>query len=95
MDKILHTGWVKWLAGLSMMLAFSVGIYFGIRVVAAVESGGLEILNSDVPKSYEQSRHCAGDLAEQVRSAVYTELQAQKYKGEYKNTSETAMTGTD
>lgn len=95
MDKILHTGWVKWLAGLLMMLVFSIGIYFGIRVVAAVESGGLEILNGNVPSSYEQSRHCAGDLAELLQRALYYEMQEQNYKDNYENTNKTAMTVMD
>lgn len=95
MDKILHKGWAKWLAGLVMMTVFGIGIYFGVRVVVAVETGGLEILNGDVSSSYEQSRRCAGDLAEEMKEALYNELQVQLYKQDFKNIKHTAMTVTD
>lgn len=92
MEKKLHSVFAKWLAGLLMMVFLSAGIYFGVQVLAAVDCGGMEVLGSNVPDRYEDSKNCVEVLAQVVKHDISLHIISQIYEKQCKDMTGVAMT---
>lgn len=83
MKKFLYAGVTKWMAGFLLLLCLGTGIYFGVWVVSAVSSGGMEVLQETVPATYFDSQVCLDSLAHAVKADILNEFGKQVYR-EYK-----------
>ncbi|MDE5966907.1 MAG: sensor histidine kinase [Lachnospiraceae bacterium] len=83
MKKFLYAGVTKWMAGILLLLCLGAGIYFGVWVMSAVSSGGMEVLQETVPATYFDSQVCLDSLAHAVKADILNEFGKQVYR-EYK-----------
>lgn len=92
MEKVWYSAWLKWLAGLVMMVSFCAALVCGIRAMVAVDSGGVQVLKTGTAPDYEQSTGCIDSLVSESIYAVRSQIQKDLYDQAKMTPDEKAMT---